>query len=981
MEAIDHVHDARRAQTLHATGLLGEAWVPLLDRVTRTAVRLLGVPAAAVALAERDRQVVVSTAGPDSPAPGDRLTPSYALCRHVVATGEPLAVADIGADERWRRIWTSAEGEPAAYAGVPLRAGVHVLGTLYAVDSRPRPWSAEQLDMLEDLAAMAEAEIGLRLARTETQETAAWTQRLLDCVPDAVISLDAAGVVRGWSTGAQQLFGWSASEIVGRPIVGLVAPERARRDYEERLLRLRESDAPALAGRGLKLEVIDRAGREFEVEGVAQATTVHGQVIVHAFLHEAGGDRRGGGEYDNGRRFLQALLDSLDVGVAACDPEGRLTVVNQPLRAGREQKPNLCVDDLPQVYGLLAADGRTPLAPHEVPLTRALAGESVDGQQLAAHLPGGVRRFLANSRPIDTFDGRRLGAVMALHDITDQHRTEILRSAQDAVNRVLADAATAEEAAVGTAGAIARALGWSCGEYWRVAEDQSGITRIGSWSDPDRELSAFADGDRSDSETFERGQGLPGRVWDTGRHHWIRDLLDDPDGFVREHEALRAGLRTAVGLPVRSGDRILGVLMLFADTVQEPDDDLVELLEGISGHLGRYKERRRAEELALALDASRRHFNQIIAQINDNVWSIEIFEDGRVRSLYQSQNAAGVFGRRLPDDADIDDLMLKRVHPDDMEAYLAFNRKLHAGEPAEIECRVVGLDEVTRWIWIRTTPRREGDRLLVDGIATDVTERHHIAEEREHLLAQQQQQVRRLRELDRMKDELMALVTHELRNPIGAIRGYVELLTDDPGLSAEQRMFTDVIDRKSAHLQRLVDDLLDLARMNAGGIGVDLRPLSLTGLLNEAIDDHRPAAEAKQLALTTELEPSLRLHADPVRLRQMLDNLLSNAIKYTPAGGKVTVSAGLGGDCGDAALTLTVADTGIGIPAEQYDRLFTRFFRASTAREAGIKGTGLGLAVTRAIVNAHGGTISAAPREGGGTVFTVCLPTVPPPPA
>ncbi|GII00090.1 ATP-binding protein [Planobispora takensis] len=968
-------------QTLHATGLLDEARVPLLDRVTRTAVRLLGVPAAMVALAERDRQVVVSTAGPGDPASDGRLTPSYAMCRHVVATGEPLVVADIGADERWRRVWTPSDGGPVAYAGVPLRSGVHVLGTLYAVDSRPRPWSAEQLGMLEDLAEMAEAEIGLRLARAETRETAAWTQRLLDCVPEAVVSLDAAGVVRGWSTGAQRLFGWSTGESVGRPIVELVVPERVRCDYDERLRLLRESDAPTLAGRGLKLEVVDRAGREFEVEGVAQATTVHGQVVVHAFLHEVGEYRRGGGEYDDGRRFLQALLDSLDVGVAACDPEGRLTVVNQPLRGGREQKPNLRVDDLPQVYGLLATDGRTPLAPEQVPLARALAGESVDGQPLAAHTSGGVRRFLANSRPIDTFDGRRLGAVMALHDITDQHRTEILRSAQDAVNRVLADAATAEEAAVGTAGAIARALGWSCGEYWRVAEDQSGITHIGSWSDPERDLSAFTGPEHSGSETFERGQGLPGRVWDTGRRHWIRDLLDDPDGFVREHEALQAGLRTVVGLPVRSGERILGVLILLTDAVREPDDGLVELLEGISAHLGRYKERRRAEELALALDASRRYFNQVIAQINDNVWSIEVFEDGRVRSLYQSQNAAGVFGRRLPDDADVTDLMLKRVHPDDMAAYLAFDHTLHAGEPAEIECRVLGLDGVTRWIWIRTMPRREGDRLLVDGIATDVTERHHIAEERERLLAQQQQQVNRLRELDRMKDELMALVTHELRNPIGAIRGYVELLGDDPALSAEQRMFTDVIDRKSAHLQRLVDDLLDLARMNAGGIGVDLRPLSLTGLLNEAVDDHRPAAEAKQLTLTSDLAPPLRLHADPVRLRQMLDNLLSNAIKYTPQGGKITVSAGLGERCGETAVTLTVADTGIGIPAEQYDRLFTRFFRASTAREAGIKGTGLGLAVTRAIVKAHGGTISAAPREGGGTVFTVCLPTVPPPPA
>nr|BFE83956.1 hypothetical protein GCM10020093_065570 [Planobispora longispora] len=142
--------------------------------------------------------------------------------------------------------------------------------------------------------------------------------------------------------------------------------------------------------------------------------------------------------------------------------------------------------------------------------------------------------------------------------------------------------------------------------------------------------------------------------------------------------------------------------------------------------------------------------------------------------------------------------------------------------------------------------------------------------------------MRRLRELDRMKDELVAMVSHELRSPIGAIRGYAEMLLDEPGLPDEHRMFVDVIDRKSAHLQRLVDDLLDLARFDAGHINLDSRPMSLSELACQAADDHRPSAEAKNLVLDTDLVAGVTLRADPVRLRQVLDNLLSNAIRYTP---------------------------------------------------------------------------------------------------
>ncbi|GII12649.1 hypothetical protein Ppa06_64470 [Planomonospora parontospora subsp. parontospora] len=682
--------------------------------------------------------------------------------------------------------------------------------------------------------------------------------------------------------------------------------------------------------------------------------------------------------------FLSTLLDSLASGVVACDADGYVVVFNQPMRQSRPHIPGLHVRDIAAAFHLYAADGRTPLQPQQVPLARALAGEHIDAEQLIVHPPGRrPRRFAVTGRPITTPDGQRLGALVVLDDITEAHRASVLTAAQHAVARALADAVSAEQAAVAVVAAVTEALGWSCGEYWQVTPDQAAITRIGSWTAPGRDLSDFL---ASRPPTMRPGQGVAGMAWSAGHELWICDLQDDPRDIVSKQQALQTGLRTAIGLPVRSGRQVLGALVFFTDTVQKIDDELARLLDGVCAHVGRYMERRRAEELAVALATSRRQFEQVITQINDNVWTAEVTGDGSMRSVYQSQNAAPVLGRPLPQDADLAEVLARRIHPDDQQAYATFTAALSRGERTEIECRIIGLDDIVRWVWIRATPRRHGDRLFIDGISTDVTERHRMAEQRERLLEQERQQVGRLREMDRMKDELMALVTHELRNPIAAIRGYAELLADDAGLSSTQQTFLDVIDRKSTQLQRLVDDLLDLARLDTGQLTLDIRPLDLAHLTRQALQDHRPAAQAKQLTVTAELPARLPMRADALRLRQVLDNLLSNAIKYTPSGGAITVTAGLaarrdddsdgqdeGEDEGETAVVI-IADTGIGIPAEQYEHLFSRFFRASTAKDAGIKGTGLGLAITRAIVTAHGGTITAAPRDGGGTVFTVALP-------
>ncbi|BEL08720.1 hypothetical protein Q0Z83_069110 [Actinoplanes sichuanensis] len=804
----------------------------------------------------------------------------------------------------------------------------------------------------------------LRAERDEALRTVARLRAVLDKAHDAFISMDARGRVTAWNTAAEQLFGWTAAEAAGRPATDLMIPPRLRAAHDAGMARVRLTGMSELAGRRLELTAIDRNGREFPVEMTLQLHHDRDEPIFHAFLHDITARTTARTELRQERAFLQALLNSLDTGVAACDSDGRLAQFNPAMQEihGLGQL-SIAADSWATTYHLLAADGRTPLEPDQVPLARAWAGETVQHEEMVVCAPDRPpRRFLANARPIDAIDGRRLGAVVAMHEITDSYRAEMLRRCRHAVAQALAEACSAREAAMAAATAVATELGWVCAEYWEVDEERHRIVRAGSWRRDGFDLAGFTGDEPLD---FTIGQGVAGAVWERNADIWSNDLLGDLTDPGRLPLGHRLGLRSAIGMPVHCNARVAGALVFFSDSPVGRDDDFLAVLRDIAAQTGRYIERRRAEELNLALAAARRDFNRVIEQINDCVWSVRYEPPDRWHILYVSPGENGVFGGPLPSTDTFAHLMAEHIHPEDMPLFRLYEEALKAGRPGEFECRFIGFDGVIRWVWCRGFPRTEDGVHFIDGIATNVTERRELADQRELLLAREQEQVRRLRELDRLKDELVAVVSHEMRNPIAIIAAYTDSLLEEPEFAGRAELAA--IERTSAHLLHLVEDLLDLARFESGPAMLDPRPLRLDRLLRQAVEEHRITA---QVELVTEIGPLPVVSGESARLRQVVDNLLSNAIKYTPPGGTVTVAA----HADREAVTVDVTDTGIGIPADQYPKLFTRFFRASTAVDRKIKGTGLGLAVTKAVVEAHGGTIAAAPGPGGGTRFTVTLP-------
>jgi signal transduction histidine kinase len=417
---------------------------------------------------------------------------------------------------------------------------------------------------------------------------------------------------------------------------------------------------------------------------------------------------------------------------------------------------------------------------------------------------------------------------------------------------------------------------------------------------------------------------------------------------------------------------LLVVLGLFAQRWElfRRSQDQAELAR-INGELqtSLEAERRRADALEEELARTRAEFDRTLARVNDLFWTVEVLPGGEMTLVYLSADASGVVGTDVREGLDALAFREGLGHPDDAGINAAFTRAILAGEPAEVEERLVGYDGVTRWTWSRGTPRREGDRLFFDGITTNITERHELAEQREALLDRERAQVAMLEEMHRSRDDFIALAGHELRTPLTVIQGYAEHLLDDPATTPEQAQQLQIVVRRARSMSDLIDDLFDLATLDAPLSAIAFAPVGLHEVAEESVKAHEPLARQLDLTFRTALEP-VHVVGDRARLRRMCDNVIDNAVQYSPPGGQITVSVGL--EERDAVIVVT--DQGIGIPEDEVAHVFERLYRGSNATDGRIPGTGLGLSIALATAEVLGGSATASNGDDGGAVFTIRVP-------
>jgi PAS domain S-box-containing protein len=263
------------------------------------------------------------------------------------------------------------------------------------------------------------------------------------------------------------------------------------------------------------------------------------------------------------------------------------------------------------------------------------------------------------------------------------------------------------------------------------------------------------------------------------------------------------------------------------------------------------------------------------------------------------------------------------------------------------------------------------------GVARDITQERRTVEAMAQALELERAAATRLRELDKVRGDLVATVSHELRTPLTSILGNVEILVDgDAGpMSSGQARLLAAVERNARRLLALIEDLLMLSRIESGAVKINARPVLIRAVVSGALEVLENVRGERKVALAVELpdEPML-VHGDRAQLERVVINLVDNALKFTPSGGQARVSVEA---VDDRQVRLTVADTGMGIPEDEIDHIFEQFFRSSRSQERQSQGTGLGLAITKSIVERHGGRIWARPAEGAGTVVTCLLPRPP----
>ena len=571
------------------------------------------------------------------------------------------------------------------------------------------------------------------------------------------------------------------------------------------------------------------------------------------------------------------------------------------------------------------------------------------------------------------------------------HRTdalELLRLTSATAN----EASSIEDALKVTLDEVCRFTGWPIGHAFLVSPDDPDLlVSTGAWHLSDEErFRAFRSVTEADG--FRAGRGLPGTALKERRPVFVSsdDLSGHPldsvmltlaslepgreerpavltiplEGLraVRAAEWIELGLRAGVAVPIMAGATAVGVLEFFSDESLEADPELLELLLSVGTQLGRVVERQRSEEARLRA-------------LIDNMPAHVYLRDLDGRFILVNRQYEDFWGLRHDE---IRGMTLAETGAmSEVDAQPGLNagidrEVLAAGEACQHESHVVRRGKEHVLADVRFPVRDgSGEIVAIAGIDIDITAQKRSEAELAELLRRVEMARDAAMEATSAKTRFLASMSHELRTPLNAIIGFTRIVSRNAEpLPQKQVDNLSKILVSAEHLLTLIDDILDLSRIEAGEVRVDATETNVEDLLREVTDSLEPLVDRPRVQLVVETEAGLpRIVTDRDKLKQILLNLLSNAIKYTDEG-SITVRA----DAGDGRLRVGVTDTGVGIPSDELGRIFDEFHRAGSEIARRRRGTGLGLTISRRLARALGGDIAVVSQLGFGSTFTLDLP-------
>jgi PAS domain S-box-containing protein len=889
------------------------------DDLTQLAADICGTPIALISLVDKDRQWFKSRVGVDvSETPRE-----ISFCGHTVAANAILNVPNASLDPRFADNPLVAK-DPSIrfYVGVPLITEDNfALGTLCVIDRQPRDLTEQQIRQLEALSRLAISQLELRLKKESLRILAS----VVESSDDAIMTKTLEGIITSWNPAAEKLFGYSEAEAIGQPIFMLIPSDHL--DEEFRIL--------ARIRRGERLEHfetvrISKEGKSIEVSAtISPLVNDAGQVVgASTILRDISDRKQTENTLRESQALLQTVLDAFPLSIFWKDRQSILLGCNRlfaitsgmksPLEAIGKSNFDFSYTNN-EALGYLADDQQVM----ESGLAKLNIEETIT-------LPSGEQQWIqTNKIPLRDSEGNVIGVMGTFQDISERKQVEkALKESEHSYASLMA------AAPVGIFRTDAMGHCTYVNDHWcRI----SGLTLE----------SALGDGWR---------QGLYSEDRQSISDEWYRSAQEDRP-FSLEYRFQRPD----------------GVITwVYGQSVVKLDAD--GIITGYVGTITDINDRKQAElqlqkvsdRLALALSSG---------AIGCWEWNIQqnmAFWDERMYELY------GVCKEK--DLRIVYEIWAGAIHPEDRAESEMTTQQIATGQVEEYdtEFRVVHPDGSIHFIKAYGTLKRDasGNPLSIIGINFDISDRKQAE-------AQLQKINDELLRATRLKDEFLANMSHELRTPLNSILGMNEVLQDEIFGSINERQLKTLqtIENSSTHLLALINDILDVAKIESGEVMLELTATDLDSLCQSSLAFIKQQALTKRIQLIPRIPKHLpEIMLDERRIRQVLINLLNNAVKFTLEGGTITLEVSqVQLESSTTNLTtlnylkIAVIDTGIGISAENIQKLFQPFIQIDSALNRQYQGTGLGLALVKRLVELHGGNVELTSEVGVGSCFAINL--------